>query len=140
MRLLNFNVGDDFISVERDNVYYDLHNNFNLAEYSYNVAEKEFKLIFTKSSGDWAAREVINKLLFLFYKVVFLKIKESDSSSLSDDEGCLSDIGFSTTNMREDMQLFLASNMFQPDYDMIFIFQSGQVIKIHSDEVLLETI
>ena len=138
MRLLNFKVRDDFISVEKDNVYFDLHNNFDFAGFNYNVAEKDFQLIFTKSSADWAANEAFNKLIFLFRKVVFLKIKENDSSLWTDDESCLSDIGFSATDMREDMKLFLASNEFQPDYDMIFIFRSGQVIKIHSSEVLLE--
>jgi hypothetical protein len=140
MRLLNFKVGDDFISVVKDNVYFDLHGNFDFAGYNYSVGEKEFHLIFTKSSEDWASKEVFDKLVFLFRKVAFLKIKESDSSSLTHDESCLNDIGFSATDMREDMKLFLASNEFQPDYDMIFIFQSGQVIKIHSNEVLLETI
>ena len=139
MNLLNFSVGDDFISVVKDGLYLDLHNNYDFSSYKYDVATKEFYMLFVKSAGDWAENEMFNKLHFSFKGVVFLKIKEGDSTEYPNDENCLADIGFNTSDMRHDMEFFLASTDFKSDYDMIFSFVSGQAIKIHSNEVLLET-
>ena len=139
MELLNFKIGDDYISVIKDGIYMDLHNSFDFVGYSYTVAQKELQLIFQRSSEEWALNEVYAKLVFLFREVRFLKIREGDSSEYPDDEQCLAEIGFSTVDMRDDMDSFLASNEFKSDYDMIFNFIPGQSIKIHSKEVLLET-
>ena len=138
MKLINFNVGDDFISVVKDDIYYDLHNNFDLTGYSYNVVSKEFKFVFKRGNGDWIQNKDIDSLIFNFIGVSFLKIKEGDSTEYPDDESCLANIGFNTKNMRNDMDSFLASNEFQDDYDLIFMFVSGQTIKIHCKEILLE--
>ena len=139
MKLLNFSVGDDFISVMKDDVYHDLHNNFDFLGYSYDVVSKEFKLVFKRGNGDWIQNKGIEGLTFKFIGVSFLKIKEGDSTEYPDDESCLDGIGFNVEEMRSDMDSFLASNQFQDDYDMIFTFASGQAIKIHSKEVLFET-
>ena len=138
MRLLNFKIGDDFISVEKDNVCYDLHSNFDFIGYNYTVTTKEFQIIFKKGLGEWVLGDGPENLIFKFAGVVFLKIKESDSIADPHDEKCLNDIGFSTADVRNDMESFLATNDFNDLYDMIFIFQSGQAIKIHSQEVLIE--
>ena len=138
MRLLNFKVGDDFISVVKDNVYFDLHNDFDFIGYNYTVADKEFQMVFKKGFGEWVSKYALGNLIFKFAGVEFLKIKENDSIEFPDDEKCLSDIGFNTVGMRNDMESFLATNEFDNSYDMIFIFQSGQTIKIHSQEVLIE--
>ena len=125
MKLLNFNVGDDFISVMKDEVYHDLHNNFDFTGYSYDVVSKEFKLVFKRGNGDWIQNKGIEGLTFKFIGVSFLKIKEGDSTEYPDDESCLDGIGFNVEEMRSDMDSFLASNQFQDDYDMVFMFVSG---------------
>jgi hypothetical protein len=139
MELLNFKIGDDFISVIKDGICMDLHNSFEFRGYNYTVAEKNLQLIFQKSSEEWALNEVYAKLVFVFREVSFLKIREGDSSEYPEDEKCMAEIGFSTVDMRDDMDSFLASNAFKSDYDMIFTFIPGQSIKIHSKEVVLET-
>ena len=139
MNLLNFNVGDDFISVIKEGVYLDLHNNYEFTTYNYDVVAKEFRMLFVKSAGEWAENEIYNKLELIFKGVAFLKIQDGDSSEYPNDETCLADIGFNTFDMRQDMGSILASNEFKSDYDMIFTFITGQAIKIYANEVLLET-
>ena len=138
MKLLNFNVGDDFISVVKDGSYLDLHNNFDFVGYNYAVANNEFQIIFNKASEDWASDVKVENLIFKFAGVLFLKIKGNDSTEDPDDEKCLSDIGFCAADLRNDMEFFLATNEFGDSYDLIFVFQTGQAIKIHSQEVLIE--
>ena len=139
MKLLNFNVGDDFISVVKDDIYHDLHNDFDFTAYNYDVGSKEFKLVFKRGNEDWIQNKNIEGLTFKFIGVSFLKIKEGDSTEYPDDESCLDGIGYNVEEMRSDMDSFLASSQFQDDYDIIFMFESGQAIKIHCKEVLLET-
>ncbi|HET9746235.1 MAG TPA: hypothetical protein VFP97_11020 [Chitinophagaceae bacterium] len=140
MKLLNFNIGDDFISAVKEDLYLDLHNDFDFTGYSCDVLKKEFKLIFRKGRAEWIQNNGINNLAFKFKEVSFLKIQEGDSREYPDDERCLDGIGFNTEDMRSDMDSFLASNEFHDDYDLIFTFVSGLAIKIHSKEVFLETI
>ncbi len=139
MELLNFKIGDDYISVEKDSLYFDLHSNFNFTGFNYNAPNKEFQLTFVKSLEEWAANEVINNLIFTFRGVSFLKIREKDNLLNIQDVDCLNDIGFGAFDSRQDMDSFLATNQFQYNYDLIFIFISGQSIKVHSDTVFLET-
>jgi hypothetical protein len=139
MDLLNFHVGDDFISVVKDEVYLDLHNNYEFTSYNYNVVAKEFQMLFVKSAEEWAEKDIFNRLEFTFKGVIFLRIQEGDSSEFPNDETCLADIGFSPFDMRHDMESILASNQFKNEYDMIFRFISGQTIKVFANEVLLET-
>jgi len=96
-------------------------------------------LVFKRGNGDWIQNKDIDSLIFKFMVVGFLKIKEGDSTEYPDDESCLANIGFNTKDMRNDMDSFLASNEFQDDYDLIFMFVSGKTIKIHCKEILLET-
>lgn len=138
MKLLNFSIGDDFISIVKDGSYVDLHNEFDFTGYWYDVSNKEFELVFKKGIGEWIQNKNIDVLIFKFKEVSFLKIKEGDSREYPDDESCLDGIGFNTKDMRSDMDSFLASNEFKDDYDLIFTFVSGQAIKIHSKEVFLE--
>src|SRR5262245_9554962 len=128
MRILNFSIGDDFISVIKDNVYFDLHNDFDFVGYNYIVADKELHLIFRLGTGEWIRNKEVENLVFKFKEVIFLKIKEGDSEEYPDDESCLDGIGFNTEDMRSDMNSFLASNEFHDDYDLIFTFVSGQAI------------
>ena len=138
MKLLNFTVGDDFISVIKDGNYQDLHNDFDFIRFSYDVISKEFQLNF-KKRGDWVQFSSLNEINFKFIEVSFLKITEGDSIEYPNEDSCLDGIGFSTSDMRDDMKGILDSNEFKEDYDMIFTFASDYAIKIYAREVLLET-
>lgn len=139
MQILNFVINDDFISITKDGVYVDLHNNFDFSGYSYNVKQKEFKLIFKRVNGDWTIDEVFNEIVFKFQDVVFLKIKEASMFDFPEDESCLSMIGISTFDMRNMMDSVIDLGVIPEHFDMLFIFEQGQAIRIHAGSVLIET-
>jgi hypothetical protein len=142
MFLDGFTLGEDLITVIKDGVVIDLHNDFDLSEYKYIVYKKHFKIKFVKSSGEWVTPNAFGEISFVFKNVDFIKIKEADSLNYPDDEKCLTIIGLSSFDMRQDMDsvLDLKSIIKIPDnFDLLFGFQQGQSIRIHSEVVFLET-
>jgi hypothetical protein len=137
MNLLNFNIGDDFISLLKDGRYLDLHNNYDFVGYKEDDEGRTFKVFFEKSKEEWATDEFYNGLNLLFWGVSFLKIQEGDPYEYADGNKCIDVIGFSSKSIRDDMSLF--TNEFDSESDMIFLFTSGHVIKIHAEEISLET-
>jgi hypothetical protein len=138
MQLLNFSLGNDNISVITDGSYLDLHNNFDLAGYDYNVVNNSLQITFKKSLGEWAKKDVFGNLKFKFSKVSLIKINGEGLLNNLNDNNCLDIIGFSSPDLKDDMESFPGNNEFKSENDMIFIFVTGHSIKIHSDSVILE--
>ncbi len=139
MQFLNFFINDDFISITKDGVYVDLHNNYDFMGYNYNVKQKEFDLSFKRSNGDWTINEVFNEVVFKFQDVSFLKIKEASTFDFPEDESCVSMVGISTFDMRNVMDSVIDLGAIPENFDMLFIFEQGQAIRICAESALIET-
>ncbi len=79
----------------------DLHNNFDLVGFDYNVQNREFKLYWIKSNGEWVHKNELNELTIIHKGVNYLKITNPDDKSTFEDDVCLGEISFFPSTARE---------------------------------------
>lgn len=142
MKLTNFKISDDHIAIEDDTGrYFDLHNNFDLKEFRYDIKERNFKLSWTKSLGNWVKEDEANSIKLNFLNVTFLKIRELNQEGIDEfkeDDLTLTMIGYSPIE-GSDMESYLAiSEDSEGKYAIIIQTQNGQAILIYSEFVTAE--
>lgn len=138
MKLVNFKISPDNIAFETSNHYLDLHNNYDLISFMYEVKDRQFQISWSKSMGNWVDEKLPKKLNLYFINTSFLKIKENEKIEFIADDNCLDIVGFAETNMREDMNSWLTTPIKDNRYDLLLIFLNGQAIKINADVAQLE--
>jgi Na+-transporting NADH:ubiquinone oxidoreductase subunit NqrF len=134
MQKLNFKVADS-ISLNVADKKFDLHNDFELLGFNYDLDSRRFIMKWQKSLGDWVAPNLPNQLSLLFDNVAYLSISPRDPEMPYSEDSCLSFLGYLRPEDKTVMDGFLVEEMAQDDYDIIFIFQSGLAIKVFADTV-----
>lgn len=130
MRLTNFHIDNDGITLNYNDKYLDLHNNFDFRSFHYDIPSRQLELIWTRSHEDWAD-EHIPAFKLVFRDVNYLKIRERDSTLPDTDDSCLSLIGFLPKDARTDFDSFVNSNNATNSDDLNILFQSDQGFKIN---------
>lgn len=77
---VNFGIVDNH-TLTFEGQHIDLHNNFNFVSFDCNVADREIKLNWQKSDGDWVAKNELSGLVLKHKAVIFLKVIEKDEKS-----------------------------------------------------------
>jgi len=133
MKLANFSIAKDFIAVEIDGVYYDLHNNFDFIGLSYDLLNRRMELSWVKSKGTWVSEDSSDSLSLKFLGVSLFKCKERDSDVPYSEDDCLSAMGFIHNDMIDEIEGFAHIEP-KPDACHLNIsFMSGFAIKIASE-------
>ncbi|MBC6609380.1 hypothetical protein H8B15_00485 [Hymenobacter sp. BT507] len=137
MKLLNFTINSLITLKWSDGGYADLHNDFVFNQLIYEPQIASVTLHWTKSTEEWAKRVQIASLKIVFTNVNFLCVKERDASyPLSDDE-CLSEIGWSLPDEKDNFDNFYLDQDAQFTYDLIICFQSEWAVKLNADTAQL---
>ncbi len=138
MKLINFKIANDNIALTTSDYYFDLHNNYDLLSFEYQVKKRKFWISWIKSDEDWVDKRLPYKLKLEFTNTSFLKIKENEKDEFIKDDNCLEAIGFAECNMRDNMDSWLSEWREDDNYDLIFIFINGHAIKINAETAELE--
>jgi hypothetical protein len=101
--IVNFDI-TDYIALNYEGRDIDLHNNFDFLEFDYNVAERQVKLSWKKSSGHWVDKNEISNLFLIHKAVNYLMVIEQDENSTCVDDSCLGEITFVPSTLREAFQ------------------------------------
>ncbi|MBQ0726300.1 MAG: hypothetical protein KBT77_02990 [Thalassolituus oleivorans] len=133
MNLSNFNIASDFIAIESNGVYYDLHNNFEFTGLSYDVLNRKVKLSWVKSTGDWVAVNFPNTLDLNFSGVSLFKCKERDSGVPYTEDDCLGSLGFIHNDMVNEIEGFVSIEPSDDACHLNLSFESGFALKIAAD-------
>lgn len=133
---VNFNIIDNHI-IEIAKRQIDLHNNFDFAGLDYNIADREIKLYWKKSGGDWVDKNEFSNLVMTHKGVTFLRVIEQDEKSTYEDESCLGEITFFPSKAREINDSIVPQIKPNDGDDIIYFFENGQIIRIHCEQIEL---
>ena len=133
---VNFDIKDNH-SIESIGRLIDLHNNFDFVGFEYNIAEREIKLNWRKSSGDWIDKNEFSNLVLIHKGVTFLKVIEQDEKSTYEDDSCLGEITFFPSTVREINDSIVPQPKPNDGDDILYFFENGQQIRIHCKEIEL---
>jgi hypothetical protein len=133
---VNFDITDNH-ALTFEGQHIDLHNNFNFVSFDYNVADREIKLNWRKSDGDWVAKNEFLSLVLTHKAVSFLKVIDQDEKSSYDDDNCLGEITFFPSTEREINDSIVSQSKPNDGDDIIYFFENGQQIRIHCKEIEL---
>lgn len=133
---INFDIKDNH-ALEIAGRVIDLHNNFDFVGFDYNVADREIKLYWKKSCGDWVDKNEFLNLILTHQGVTFLKVTEQDEKSTYDDDCCLGDITFFPSTSREINDCIIPQTKPNDGDDILYFFENGQQIRIHCKEIHL---
>ena len=133
---LNFDIKDNH-AIEIAGRHIDLHNNFDFVGFDYKVAEREIRLCWKKSNGDWVDNNEFSSLVLIHKGVTFLKVIEQDEKSVYEDDCCLGEITFFPSKVREDNDSIIPQPKPNDGDDILYFFENGQLIRIHCEKIEL---
>jgi len=133
---VNFDIADNH-ALNFEGRHIDLHNNFDFAGFDYNVADREIKLNWKKSNGDWVDKNEFSSLVLTHRAVTFLKVIDQDEKSNYEDDSCLGEISFFPSTAREFEDSIIPQSKPNDGDDIKYFFESGQIIIIHCDQIEL---
>jgi len=133
----NFEITDNH-ALTFEGRHIDLHNNFEFVGFEYNVADREIKLNWKKSNGDWVDKNEFSTLLLTHKEVTFLKVINQEEKSTYVEDSCLGDITFFPSTVRELNDRTILRSTPNEDDDILYLFENGQLIRIHCEEAELK--
>ena len=133
---VNFYIKDNH-AIEIEGRHIDLHNNFDFRGFEYNVAKREIKLYWKKSSGDWVDKNELSRLTLIHKDVTFFKITDQNEKSTFEDEACLGEITFFPSTAREINDSIIPQPKPKGGDDILYFFENGRIIRIHCREIKL---
>lgn len=133
---VNFDIKDNH-AIEIAGRLIDLHNNFDFVGFDYNVSDREIKLNWKKSSGDWVDKNEFSSLVLTHKGITFLKVIEQDEKSTYEDDSCLGEITFFPSTAREINDSIVPQTKPNDGDDILYFFENGQQIRINCKEIEL---
>ncbi len=115
----------------------DLHNNFDFVGFEYNIADREIKLHWKKSNGEWVDSNEFSSLVLIHKEVTFLRIIDQDKDSNYVDDSCLGEITFFPSTAREINDSIIPQSKPIVGDDILYFFENGQRIRIHCEQIEL---
>jgi hypothetical protein len=132
MKLENFSVSDDNIALEVDDMYLDLHNNFDFKAIEYSIDKRVIRLFWGKNSGEWVPEENPRTITLEFHGVMRFKMNDRDPSIPFSEDDCLSTMGFLPPEMWDYMDGYSPHKPSDED-DLLMDFMSGAALKIKAE-------
>jgi len=133
---VNFDIKDNH-AIEIAGRHIDLHNNFDFVGFDYNIVDREIKLHWKKSSGEWVDKKEFSSLVLIHKGVTFLKVIKQDEKSAYEDNCCLGEITFFPSTARAVNDSISPQTKPNDGDDIIYFFENGQLIRIHCEQIEL---
>ena len=131
---VNFDLTDNY-ALNYEGQHIDLHNNFDFAGFVYKVADREIKLHWKKSSGDWVDKNEFSSLVLTHKGVTFLSVVSQDEKNTFKDSSCLGEITFFPSTERGINDSIIPQPKPKDGDDILYFFENGQLIRIHCEQI-----
>jgi hypothetical protein len=132
MKLENFSVCDDSITLEVDDMYLDLHNNFDFRAIEYSIDKRVIRLFWRKNPGEWVPEKLPGKVTLEFYGVTRFRMNARDADIPFSEDDCLGTIGFLPPDMWDYMDGY-SPHKPAADDDLLMDFMSGAALKVKAE-------
>ncbi len=130
MKLENYSITSDFISIEVDGKVFNLHDDYNFMKILYDVAAQKLTLRWVKSKRDRVPQDLPENLMLEFTDVSLFKCKERDPEQPLSEDYCLGSLGFISKELISEIEGFSTNEESDNDDHMNLSFMSGFAIKI----------
>ena len=130
MQLINFKISSDFIALEMDEKYLDLHGNFDFVGLERNEEKNQAVLKWTKTSGSWVPENDPGRIEIIFSDVTLFKSRERDSEMPLSEDKTLDSLGFVNNELIDEIEGFARSYPEDGANYLNISFASGYAIKI----------
>jgi hypothetical protein len=137
VKLIDFSIAEDFISVERNSIRFDLHNNFDFQRLSYRPEQRTLELHWRRGTGSWVSPTEPSELFLSFSGVYLFKAQERDSSIPFTEDDCLDSLGFIWDELVAEMRAFTSNVPGDGCTHFVANFMSGFSIKIGAESAAL---
>ncbi|MCX6854954.1 MAG: hypothetical protein NTV80_08630 [Verrucomicrobia bacterium] len=128
----NFTIKDSIYLVSGEDTL-DLHNNYDMTEITYSVAERRATLTWVRSTGDWVPATEPLQLRIEFHGVSCFRFMPRDPQLPFTEDNCLSNAGYWTDEDWCDRVMICEADP-EPHWLRAFQFQSGAIVAIAADE------
>ncbi len=118
--------------------YVDLHNNFDFVSFDYNVAEKQIRLRWKKSSGPWVNKDDISSVVLIHKDVDYLLVVEQAENSPYEEDSGIGEISFVPSTLRTLNDLIVPQSNPKEEDDILYLFENGQRIRVHCKQIELQ--
>ena len=135
MKLQNFTLGQDGISLNWDGHNLDLHNDYDFKSLCYELTLKQVALSWEKSAQPWVSDAALAGLQLVFKNVSFWRVKERDVACPFTEDNCLMHLSFHPVTARDEFDSISLES--SPTDDLTFFFQSEWGIKLNAETVEL---
>ncbi len=136
---VNFEIENNY-AVTYAGRHIDLHNDFDLESFNYTLSEKEFRLVWKKSEGEWIASNELKSVIIVHKKVDFLQITEPEAEMADGENNCLLDLTYYPAMRREEENCIINQSVPTEADDIKYTFQNQLVIIVHCQETELMVI
>lgn len=136
MRANNFTWRDSIYVKYGDNDY-DLHNNFNFRQFTYDPAAQLLVMEWKLRTGEWVLQGQPKRISIRLQGVSQFSFKERNPELPFSEDDCLASFGYVNNEDWADGQFWVDE---QPadDWRWSFIFQSGAEIQVSGDTAIIE--
>ena len=138
MRATNFSWSDS-IHVGSDGEDYDLHNNFDFRQFTYDPTRQLAILEWKRGTGDWIPAGQPQRIIFRLQGVTQFSFAERDPEMPYTEDVCLASFGYVCDEDWADGQ-FMVDKEPEDHWGWSFIFQSGAEIKATGEVATVEII
>lgn len=133
----NFEIEDNYALVYQDQLI-DLHNNYDLAGYEYQVAKRELRIKWTKSTGEWVSQDEPATLTIIHQDVFYYNIGyDNEIYEFPDDDKCLGAISFVSSEERESNDQLTSRVEPAENDDILYIFETDHCIRVGCRSIVL---
>lgn len=136
---VNFKIIENY-ALSYQGRHIDLHNNYEFTGMEYSTRKMTLTLRWIKSSGDWIKDDELLQLMLVHKSVSYLSISPRDLEMPFSEDSCLSDITFFPSSARDVNDSIISKTLPAVEDDILYIFQSEQIIRVHCEEIELITI
>ena len=138
MRATNFTWSDS-IHVGLEGQDYDLHNNFDFRQFTYDPAGQSASLEWERGNGDWIPANQPQRITLRLQGVTQFSFSERDPEMPYTEDDCLASFGYVSDEEWADGQ-FTVDKQPEDHWGWSFIFQSGAEIRVTGEAATIEIV
>ena len=113
----------------------DLHNNFDFKSFSFDIDTRTLTLNWKSKNAKWVPLDNPSNLSLRVIDVEYLKVVPRDSETPFTEDNCLSDLTYYPSSERQEDDCVSYQESPTTDDDIIFKFQSEQMIRVKGSEI-----
>lgn len=136
MHAINFTWHDP-IHIRFDGQDYDLHNNFDFRQFTYDPNRQLLILDWELGNGDWIPQGQPNRIRLRLKGVTQFSFRERNSEMPFSEDDCLASFGYDCDSDWTEGQ-FWTDKSPEDDWRWSFIFQSGAEIQVAGEAAVIE--